>query len=700
MSKKLGLVINNKNLMLDWDSEKNNADGLDPNFLTCGSTKTAHWKCHVCGNEFTTRIERKNKGSKCKKCLANELTIAPKEKSLAFLYPDLAKEWSKKNTVSPDTVYPQSNLKYWWVCPKGHDDYEMEASKRTGRRAKCPVCSNHKVVPGINDLATTYPKLLREWDWELNNSEGLYPTEISYGNKNKANWICQRGHRWRAAVYSRTTGHCNCPKCSKELKTSYPEKIIAFYISSLFKDTLENYHGKELNRNELDVYIPSLKLGIEYDGSRWHKNLKKDLSKDELCDKLGIFLIRVREKGCIEYESNSLKIYINEKNDQELVNAIQLIIQTINEKYDFSLSCDIDIDRDGSTIISNVLTIIKKNSVASTEFADEWDNEKNKNINLEYVSKFSNKRYWWLCKNHKHSWRALVSDRAKGNGCPFCSGQRVLAGFNDLEFLYPEVAKEWDYELNKKKPNEVTSKTTKQYHWICSKCGNHWKTQVYIRTALGGGCPECAKTIISEKNTKNAVKRSGSLAKTNPILAKEFHPTRNGKITPNDITANYNGDIIWKCSKCGYEWSAAPSSRNQGAGCPHCSGRVPMPGVDDLFTINPDLCKEWDYSKNKILPSEVLPGSGEKVWWICSKCGNNWPTEIKVRGIMGCGCPKCGHLKTAEASYKKIRNIETGKIYKSITEATKELGLSRTSISNCLSGRAKTAGGYHWEYID
>ena len=546
MSPKLGLVINNKDLMLDWDKEKNEAEGLFPSALTCGSTKTAHWKCHICGNEFTTRIERKNRGSKCKKCLANELKIAPKEKSLACLYPDLANEWSNKNTVSPDSVYPQSNLKYWWICPKGHDDYEMEASKRTGRGAKCPVCSNHQVVQGINDLATTYPNLLKEWDWELNGLEGLFPTKISYGYNNKANWICQRGHRWRAAVYSRTTGHCGCPKCSKELRTSYPEKIVAFYISNLFEDTIENYRGKELNKSELDVYIPSLKVGIEYDGSRWHKNSKKDLLKDELCDNLGIFLIRIREKGCIEYESNSLKIYIKDKNDEELVGAIQYIVKTINEKYNFSLCCNIDINRDGSTILSNVLSIVKKNSVATTTFADEWDYEKNKNINPEYVSKFANKRYWWLCKKHKHSWRALVSDRAKGNGCPFCSGQRVLKGFNDLESQYPDIAKEWDYQANKKKPDEVTAKSNKSYYWICSKCHHHWKTKIYVRTVMGCGCPECMKGVISQKAIANAVKKSGSLRTTNPELAKEFHPTKNGDLTPDNITANHNDNVIWR----------------------------------------------------------------------------------------------------------------------------------------------------------
>ena len=701
MRSKYGFIIDNEKLMNEWDWEENSKEGLDPHFLTGGSIKKAHWICSKCKNKWTTRINHRFvDGTGCPECRIKEMAIAPYEKSLAALFPNLTKEWSKKNLMTPDTIYPQSNLPYWWICPNGHPDYEMPASKRIGRGDKCPICSNRIVVKGINDLATTYPSLMEQWDWEENYKIGLDPATISYGSKESAHWKCKRGHRWKAVVYSRTTGHCNCPKCSKELRTSYPEKIIAFYISSLFKDTLENYRGKELNGTELDVYVPSIKFGIEYDGSRWHKKAERDLSKDELCEKLGILLIRVRENGCAKYESNSLKIYINEKSDKELSVVIQQIIAMINEKYNFSLQCDVDLDRDGQTILSNVLSIIKENSVANSDFASEWDRDKNKDIDPEYVSKNSNKRYFWLCKDYKHSWKATASHRAQGRGCPYCSGQKVLAGFNDLQSQYPKVAEEWDYELNKKKPNEVTAKSNKRYHWICSKCNHRWKTGIYVRTAMGCGCPECKKASISQKIIANAVKKTGSLRMTNPELVKEFHQIKNGNLTPDNITASHNGSVIWKCSICGFEWPASPASRNQGAGCPHCSGRVPMPGVDDLLTVNPELCKEWDYSKNKILPSQVLPRSGEKVWWICSKCKNEWQTEVKIRGTMGCGCPKCGHLKTAQSSYRKVRNIDTGIVYESITKATSELGLSRTAISNCLNGRAKTAGGYHWEFVD
>lgn len=394
-------------------------------------------------------------------------------------------------------------------------------------------------------------ELIKEWDWEENSKKGFDPHALTCGSNKKVFWKCQRGHRWDAQIYSRAILHTGCKTCTKELKTSYPEKAIAFYISSLFTDTIENYRSKDLNNTELDIYIPSFKIGIEYDGVRWHKNSDKDLVKDQLCEKLGIYLIRVREIGCADYESKSLKIYLKPRIKGELNVAIEAIVSNLNKRFGLSLECNVDLNRDGPAIMTSVLTIKKENSILNSTFINEWSKEKNKDINPEYISLKSNNEYWWKCKT------------------------------------------------------------------------------------------------------------------------------------------------------CNYEWIASPATRERGAGCPHCSGRVPMPGVDDLLTLYPKLCKkEWDYSKNKINPSEVLPGSGEKVWWKCSVCGHEWRTEVRVRALDGCGCKKCGHIKTGKSSSVKIKNIDTGIIYESVANASELLRISRTNIINCLKRRSKTAGGFHWDYAD
>lgn len=639
MRTKQNFVINNKRLMMEWDQDANEKEGLDPRVLTCGVSTKANWICSHCGYKWKTRISHRNEGSGCPKC---KNTVASKEKSLQTLFPVIAKEWNYKlNLITPDTVYPNSNLDYWWTCPNGHD-YKMPANKRTGRNDGCPICSNKKVIPGINDLKSKYPELMEEWDKDKNDKLGLDPSKLSYGSKEKAFWKCKsKGHSWRAAIYSRTTGHTGCPKCNKELKTSYPEKIVAFYMSSLFNDVKENYTSKELGKLELDVFIPSLKIGIEYDGSRWHKTLKNDLKKDLLCDQLGITIIRIREEGCFIYESNSFKLYVKDKNNKDLQNAITEIIKYINKKQGTNLTCDIDIERDSATILAKVLTKIKENSIGNSSLIDEWDWEANKGIDPYYVSLFSNKPYWWKCKKSKHKWKASAGHRASGRNCPYCSGQKVLEGFNDLQSQFPRVAEDFDKTKNTKLPNQISSKSNKKYWWKCTICGHEWKTSVYVRTAMSCGCPNCAKKIIANKLIKRKLKQVGSLQDTNPQLALEFHPEKNGNLKPTDITAGSDKPVWWKCLKCGYEWKQAPGIRKQGAGCPHCSGRVPMPGLDDLLTMNPQLCQDWDYSKNELPPSQYLPHSGKQVYWKCHICGYEWEEKIHSRSI-GSKCKKCG----------------------------------------------------------
>ena len=92
----------------------------------------------------------------------------------------------------------------------------------------------------------------------------------------------------------------SCGICKS--KISFPEKMIYFYLSKYFKDIKEQYHPKFLGGREIDVFIPSLNVGIEYDGYRWHKDINKDMLKNNICNKQGITIIRIREPKCPDIE--------------------------------------------------------------------------------------------------------------------------------------------------------------------------------------------------------------------------------------------------------------------------------------------------------------------------------------------------------------------------------------------------------------
>ena len=109
--------------------------------------------------------------------------------------------------------------------------------------------------------------------------------------------------------------------------------------------------------------------------------------------------------------------------------------------------------------------------------------------------------------------------------------------------------------------------------------------------------------------------------KTMPKLLREWNYDKND-VAPSDISIWSKDKVWWKCQK-GHEWLASMNNRQKNVGCPYCSGKMPIIGITDLETTNPELIAEWDYEKNKIAPNEIKAGSGIKVWWICAK-GHSW----------------------------------------------------------------------------
>ena len=93
---------------------------------------------------------------------------------------------------------------------------------------------------------------------------------------------------------------------------------------------------------------------------------------------------------------------------------------------------------------------------------NEWDYSQNQNTPEEY-SKCSGKKVFWKCENG-HSWTARISDRIRGNGCPYCSGKRPVVGVNDLKTINPSLVKEWNYNRNVKLPSDFLPKSLSLIH--------------------------------------------------------------------------------------------------------------------------------------------------------------------------------------------------------------------------------------------
>ena len=133
--------------------------------------------------------------------------------------------------------------------------------------------------------------------------------------------------------------------------------------------------------------------------------------------------------------------------------------------------------------------------------AAQWDREKNPGRPEETLPG-AHEKVWWKC-DKGHSWQAAPFSRTKekGSGCPYCTGKKVLAGFNDLATLRPKLAKEWYQPLNENlTPEGVTLGSNKKVWWRCNE-RHVWQAAVYSRTrSRAAGCPICTGRTKEPKN--------------------------------------------------------------------------------------------------------------------------------------------------------------------------------------------------------
>ncbi len=337
--------------------------------------------------------------------------------SFAEIHPELIPEWSKRNApVKATDITFGSNKKYWWIGKCGHEWLASPKSRHSGER--CPYCAGMRVLEGFNDLASVRPDLVAEWSGD---NAPLLPTQVNAQSHRKVKWKGLCGHEWEAEIRARVKG-TGCPYCSNN-------KIMPGF-------------------NDLATVHPDL--------------------------------------------------------------------------------------------------------------AREWS-PRNLPWIPEQAPAGANRMVWWRCEEG-HEWQTLISTRAGGSKCPYCSGIKLLKGFNDLGTRYPKLAEEW-----------------------------------------------------SEKNLP---------------------------LQPEDINEKSRLSVWWRCSTCGYEWQSVVHTRVHGGLCPVCSDRKVLVGLNDLASSDPDIAREWNYEMNRTGPERYSRNSMKRVWWK-GGCGHSWNMRISDRTLNGMGCSVC-----------------------------------------------------------
>lgn len=473
-------------VMREWDYEKN--CGIDPFTLTPATSKKMWWKC-VAGHSWLAAVQsRSRKSTSCEMCRGR---VASPEQNATTEAPEILEFWDwNSNSVTPTEVSISSSYQVSWLCPNGHRWTSRIHEFLKRKKTNCLFCSS---------LGFAYPELVKEWDFAKN--DDVDPLTVQPSSFFNAHWRCARGHEWRSKVAIRTRG-ASCTRCRSN-QTSAPEIRLFTELLWLFND--DEIEQKEVRwrsrvvKKEIDIYIPSINLCIEHDGSYFHAG-KNDESKNLLLEENGYTVLRVREEPLKPIRSHDVTYRPGKLDYAEVCS----IISFIGQKSDITEATSrrvIEYLKAGtflnSDLYEKLISMLPSPLFADSleagfpELASEWDFEKN-SFGPSEVRPFSTLEVNWKCKNG-HIWRQSVWKRAMhGKKCKGC---------NSLAFSNPDVAAEWSDKNFPLTPYDISRANGKIFWWKCSQ-GHEWQAAVNARTKRlrATGCPHCS----SVKNQHNS----------------------------------------------------------------------------------------------------------------------------------------------------------------------------------------------------
>ncbi len=350
------------------------------------------------------------------------------------------------------------------------------------------------------------------------------------------------------------------------------------------------------------------------------------------------------------------------------------------------------------------------NTLADTHPAllKEWDDQANGDLRPDQVLAGSGIEVHWRCAAKGHHYKATLNDRTTSViGCGYCSNQLVSADINALSLTHESIARQWHPSLNGSlTPDDVVAGSERPVWWLCEDEGHEWETAPVNRTEKGSGChyctrqkahpttcfavthPEAAATWHEEMNAgltpydvlagstqkawftcpeghaydqaiSSRVKGVGCkycsnyeaadsncMATVRPDLAAQFHPTKNGSLTPESVVPGTSRKLWWQCA-LKHEWDTTGDNRvRSNTGCPYCSNKKVWAGFNDLASTHPNLASQFHDSRNAPLrATDIVAGTAKRLWWQC-ECGEEWPATGDSRVNKGRGCPGCKRCVT------------------------------------------------------
>ncbi len=324
---------------------------------------------------------------------------------------------------------------------------------------------------GTKSLADVNPSLASEacgWD----------PTTVSYGSDQEMTWCCDRNHTWTASVGSRTRGR-GCPYCANQ-------KVWPGFndLASRNPELATQAHGWDPKAiTQFSGLRMSWRCGI---GHVWIAKVNN----------------RARGRGCPYCANKKVLTGFNDlasKNPNLAAQAFDFDPTTTLEFSNLKVGwrCELGHVWDatvnsrsqgsdcpyhaGQMVWPGFNDLASRNPDLAAQ-AYGW--------NPETASEFSKKQLQWKC-GKGHVWKASINNRSQGKNCPYCANQKIWLGYNDLETINPELAR----QASGFDPKTVTARSSRVVGWKC-QFEHFWKASIYNRSN-GSGCPFCTTNGFS-----------------------------------------------------------------------------------------------------------------------------------------------------------------------------------------------------------
>lgn len=548
----------------EWDYNKNH---LDPNKLTPNSNYKAFWKCKF--NHFweASIYNRTGNGSGCPECSGSgtsklEIYILCE---LRTIFSEVY--WRKKiDTFEVDIYVPQYSFgievdgEYWhknkvekdkkksihleskgidlirvrsdrindvndlFVIVKGYsntDDFQditnkiayllekkiknTKLSEYCLRKAQVASKDYQQMIsrlpapPEGESFLAVYPDVAVEWDYD--NNAPLTPDLFTPKSDQKFWWICKEKHSWQATIKNRTLRRSNCPDCFDERRSEDSIKRNRDRLGSIGEKYPELVcFWDRQNNTEVD---PNLVTAVQTNSYSW------------ICNRLHTF-------------TRQLKVMIKDQSCKHC-HSIKETHPELFSEWDYSKNAAVDpieitqgsdkplwwVCKNGHSWSSSVVRKIKDNKKCHVclslgfrfpSLLNEWDFEKNTEIDPMVVHAGTTKKAWWKCL-HGHQWETSIEYRTgdKKSNCPTC-GRKIaaektrlmkLGKSGSLQDNFPELSIKWNQHLNKDlTPNNISSNSHMSVWWIYN-CGNNFKQTpnhmvTLFKRKSSYGCGNCS----------------------------------------------------------------------------------------------------------------------------------------------------------------------------------------------------------------